>query len=87
MLSSKFIILVVAILSMIVLSAPAAEGTFLLACLFRSPLCPFFRYPTPAPPAAPKKPKEEPEKPKDEPEKPKEEPEKPKDDAGKPEDE
>ncbi|XP_075148690.1 uncharacterized protein LOC142222432 [Haematobia irritans] len=41
MLSSKFFILMVAIVSMLVFSAPVAEGTFLfLACLLRSPFCP-----------------------------------------------
>uniref|UniRef100_A0A1L8EAI4 Putative secreted protein n=2 Tax=Haematobia irritans TaxID=7368 RepID=A0A1L8EAI4_HAEIR len=49
MLSTKFFIITVAILSLIVLSAPAAEGTFILACLLRSPLCPFFRPPARAP--------------------------------------
>uniref|UniRef100_A0A1L8EAZ9 Putative secreted protein n=1 Tax=Haematobia irritans TaxID=7368 RepID=A0A1L8EAZ9_HAEIR len=52
MLSTKFFIITVAILSLIVLSAPAAEGTFILACLLRSPLCPFFRPPARAPATA-----------------------------------
>uniref|UniRef100_A0A1L8E866 Putative secreted protein n=1 Tax=Haematobia irritans TaxID=7368 RepID=A0A1L8E866_HAEIR len=67
MLSTKFFIITVAILSLIVLSAPAAEGTFILACLLRSPLCPFFRPParapatttTPAPTPAPNQPNQE----------------------------
>uniref|UniRef100_A0A1L8EJ28 Putative secreted protein n=2 Tax=Haematobia irritans TaxID=7368 RepID=A0A1L8EJ28_HAEIR len=64
MLSTKFFIITAAILSLIVFSAPAAEGTFILACLLRSPLCPFLRPParapatatTPAPTPAPNQP-------------------------------
>ncbi|XP_019890699.1 uncharacterized protein LOC109611833 [Musca domestica] len=42
MLSSKFFAIMAMVISMILFSAPAAEGTFLvLACLLRSPLCPF----------------------------------------------
>ncbi|XP_061400680.1 uncharacterized protein LOC133336400 [Musca vetustissima] len=42
MLSSKLFVLMMIVVSMILFSAPAAEGTFLvLACLLRSPLCPF----------------------------------------------
>ncbi|XP_064536564.1 uncharacterized protein LOC135427067 [Drosophila montana] len=38
----KFLIYLTLVAMLVVFSAPAAEGTFLLlACLARSPLCPF----------------------------------------------
>ncbi|XP_023178195.2 uncharacterized protein LOC111604359 [Drosophila hydei] len=41
--SPKFLIYLTVVAVLMVLSAPATEGTlFLTMCLLRSPLCPFF---------------------------------------------
>ncbi|NP_001298179.1 uncharacterized LOC106087125 precursor [Stomoxys calcitrans] len=50
MLSTKIFFLLMAVVAMMVISAPTGEGTFLLACLLRSPFCPWY---TPAPTPAP----------------------------------
>ncbi|KAH8298418.1 hypothetical protein KR044_002442 [Drosophila immigrans] len=48
MLSTNFFFYLLVIAMLLVFTAPAAEGTFfLIACLLRSPLCPF-RTTTPA---------------------------------------
>ncbi|ALC41058.1 maker39 [Drosophila busckii] len=42
MLSNKFFIYLFLVFLMLMFTAPAAEGTFILfLCLVRSPLCPF----------------------------------------------
>ncbi|XP_017867710.1 PREDICTED: uncharacterized protein LOC108616792 [Drosophila arizonae] len=41
--SPKFLLYLAVVAALVIVSAPAAEGTvFLSLCLLRSPLCPFF---------------------------------------------